>query len=161
MLGHQSPGEGVIGQDQPFTVASVRGLHTSPAEGGANPERQLTSRLSGEGESEDPVRPDRATADQPHHPGGHHRGLARSCAGDNDTGGELGGDRGKLLLGEPDSQQVGELPGSAQVAAHRSTCPPRPDAGQLSAKAHRRHCGPGAAWNWPSATTAAACEIRW
>ena len=52
-----------------------------------------------------------AGADQPNHPGGHHRGLSGAGAGDDHPGGKRCRYRSELLVAERHPQQVDQLSG--------------------------------------------------
>ena len=80
VLGDQPAGEGVVGHDQLLArlVDPRTGDHPGPEQGLADPLGQLRRRLPGEGQTEHLLGSDGSGADQPDHPGRHHRGLARA-----------------------------------------------------------------------------------
>lgn len=83
VLLEQPAGEGVVGGDLRFAerLRAVLPGDTGPQQGGAHAFGEFAGGLVGEGEAEHLLGPDGAGADQPDHPGGHHRGLAGPGAG--------------------------------------------------------------------------------
>ena len=79
---------------------------------------QLARRLVGEGQAEHLLGGDLAGADQPHHAGGHHRGLARARSGHDHLRGGRRGDAGHLLRGEGDAEELLELLGVGEMCGH-------------------------------------------
>ena len=144
VLGDQPGSERVVGHDQllaGFVDAAV-GDHPGPQQRGADPLGQLGRRLAGEGQTEHLLGAHGAGADQPDHPGRHHRGLARAGAGDDHAGLERSGDRLQLLVGERDAERLDQVGGAVEaspqcrrhqsVNAHPTTCRPAGWAGQLA-----------------------------
>ncbi len=90
------------------------GLPTSCGQAADHAFAQLSGGLVGEGQSKHLVRLNRAGAHEPDHARGHHRRLAGARARDDHPGFERRGDRGQLLLGVRDAEQVAQF-----VRSHR------------------------------------------
>ncbi len=109
VLCHQPAGEGVVGEDQFLPRLDVPGEHARLTQGDPHPAGELTGGLARERESQHLLGPHLARPDQPHHPGGHHGGLAGAGAGDHDGRRQGRGDRRQLLVGERDAERRAEL----------------------------------------------------
>ena len=92
--------ERVIGQHELFAglVDPGRIDHPGPQQCPPHPGGQLGRGLAGEGQAQHLLGGYLAAADQPHHPGRHHGGLARTGTGDDHTGLQRSGDRRELLI---------------------------------------------------------------
>jgi hypothetical protein len=143
VLGDQPSGERVVGEDQFLAGLGVGGEYPGPVQRLPHAAAQLAGGLAGEGQTEHLFGQHLAGPDEPHHPRGHHRRLAGPGAGDDHCRFQRRGDRCELLPGEVDVEDAAELCRFREP--HRSTCPPRPDAGQLFANGHVRQWGPGVA----------------
>ncbi|CAM3299750.1 hypothetical protein STAL104432_19110 [Streptomyces albus] len=130
VLAQQPPRERVVGGDLrlprlgrlagPRIRRRVGVQDTGPVEGLADAVRQLTGRLVGERQPQDPVRRDLSGAHQPHHAGRHDGRLARPGPGHDHLRGGRRGDAGRLLRGERDAEQLGELRGVGELCGHSS-----------------------------------------
>ena len=105
--------------DRRIAARDVQARPAQAREPGAHPLPQLGGCLAGEGEAQDPFRPDHAVGDQPDQPGGHRLALARARAGDDRERLQRRGDHLGLLrggLGQP--EQPGQMPGLVSDSAH-------------------------------------------
>ena len=121
-------GEGVVGGDPRLAGGLVgggaggvgRGASGSvtPAARSATADAfgELAGGLVRERQPEDLLGGDLAGADQPHHAGGHHRGLARTGSGHDDLRGGRGGDARRLLRRERDAEELFELLGVGEAS---------------------------------------------
>lgn len=119
-------GEGVVGGDPRLAGGLVGGAgggregvgvgDAGGEQGGPDAFGEFSGGLVGEGQPEDLFGGDLAGADQPHHAGGHDRGLAGTGSGHDDLRGGRGGDALRLLRGERDAEQLLELLGVGEAS---------------------------------------------
>ena len=157
VLGDQPGRERVVGHDQLLAgfVDTTVGDHPGQQQGGADPVRQLGGGLAGEGQAEHLLGSHGTGADQPDHPGRHHRGLAGARAGDDHPRLQRSGDGVQLLIGEPDAERLDQVVGVPEaggrrrqvqhVKGHATTCRPAGWAGQLPRNGQYRQAGPSRA----------------
>ncbi|CAM5728288.1 hypothetical protein SGLAM104S_09019 [Streptomyces glaucescens] len=123
VVGQQAAREGVVRRDHRFARRIVR--VDDVGVGDARLDQRLadafgefTGGLVGEGEAEDLLGCDLAGADQPHHAGRHHRGLAGARSGHDHLRGGRRDDAGRLLRGEGDAEELLELLGVGDTCGH-------------------------------------------
>ncbi len=108
VLLQQGAGEGVVGGDLRVAERVVL-ADAGPQQRGADAFGEFAGGLVGEGQAEHLLGTDRAGADQPDHPGGHHGGLAGAGAGHDHAGRHGCADGRQLLVVEGDSEEIAEL----------------------------------------------------
>ncbi len=117
----------------------------------ADPVGEFARGLGREGEPEHGVGRHLTGHDQPHDPGGHHRGLARTSPGDDHPGLQRSGRRRDLLIGERHPEEITQLRrhqvqprrSSRRSHGHVITCCPSSWAGQHRRNVHVGQDAPG------------------